>query len=74
MTAWPQRRCYRVKAIVQGSIGHTGIEPEAFFNAIGHYPTKCGTAKRELFDDLVDDREKARWYCETKRFCGVEID
>jgi len=40
VTAWPQRRCYRVKAIVQGSIGHTGIEPKAFFNAIGQYQPK----------------------------------
>jgi hypothetical protein len=28
-----------VKAIVQGSIGHTGIEPKAFFNAIDPEPT-----------------------------------
>jgi hypothetical protein len=26
-----------VKAIAQGSIGHTGIVPKAFFNGIGHF-------------------------------------
>jgi hypothetical protein len=35
MTAWYQRCCHRGKAIVQGLIGHTGIAPKAFFNAIG---------------------------------------
>jgi hypothetical protein len=35
MAASHHRRYHRVKAIVQSSIGHTGIEPKAFFNAIG---------------------------------------
>jgi hypothetical protein len=33
-----------VKAIVQGLIGHTGIEPKAFFNAIGQKPPRRSLA------------------------------
>ena len=32
------RRYHRVKAILQGSIGHTGIEPKAFFNTPSPMP------------------------------------